>query len=405
MTKSLKRILWISDYFPTPHDPTRGIWALETILAIQTQGVQVVVLSPSPWIPRWLAFTSTMRGWSGVPYALKINGLPVFYPKCLYYPHRFTRYLYGSIHFFDKLSICHLCDETISRLIDEYPFQVIHSDFIFPSGFIGLEIKKRYGVPLFVHERSPRRLNEARAHFLRKKIYFQVVKEADIVITKNHEMSNLIKHIVPREITIIRSAANLEAAETHIGQKPEKYRGKKIILSVGQIIERKGHEYLVRAIDYIKDEFPNIKCIIIGDGVSLRNLERLINKLSLNNIVELYGKRPHDEVLKTMSWCDVFVLPSWNESFGTVYAEAMTFAKPVIACSGEGISEVVRDGVQGLLVRKQDVGSLADSLKKILSDENLASRLGREGRILAEKELNYDFIAAQIIDLYKQIVI
>jgi len=103
-----------------------------------------------------------------------------------------------------------------------------------------------------------------------------------------------------------------------------------------------------------------------------------------------------------MSWCDVFVLPSWNEVFGTVYAEAMAFAKPIIGCEGEGISEVVSDGVQGLLVRKQDVGSLAEALKKVLTDENLASRLGKAGRILAEKELNYEFIAGQIIDLYNR---
>ena len=138
---------------------------------------------------------------------------------------------------------------------------------------------------------------------------------------------------------------------------------------------------------------------------TFKKLEKLINDLKLNNIVELYGKRPHDEVLKIMSWCDVFVLPSWNEPFGAVYAEAMAFAKPVIACEGEGISEVVKDGVQGMLVKKKDTVSLANALKKILTDENLACILGRNGRNLVENELNWSYISKQLIDLYNRVVI
>lgn len=403
--KSLKRILWISDYFPTPHDMTTGVWALETIFAIQKKGIEVVVLSPTPWIPSWLAFTSTLKQWSNIPFKFKIENLPVYYLKCPHYPHRLvTRYLYDFLPFLQSSLIWYWCKKTISEIMDRHPFQLIHSNFIFPSGFIGLEIKKKYGTPLVVHERSSQRLTAAKNYPLRRKIYSQVVEGADVVITLNNKMDNIIKEIAPngKEINIIRPGANTEDTDSLIKQKPKRYIGKKIILSVGSLTERKGHKYLVGAINHIKSEIPDIKCIIIGSGVRLTSLETLINKLGLNNIVELYGQRPHKEVLKTMSWCDVFVLPSWNEAFGTVYAEAMAFAKPIIACEGEGISEVVSDGVQGLLVRKQDVGSLAEALKKVLTDENLASRLGREGRILTEKESNYDFIAAQIIDLYNQ---
>ena len=122
--KDLKRVLWISDYFPRPHDLTTGVWALETIFAIKKQGIDVIVLSPTPWIPRWLAFTPTLRDWTSFHYECKIRNLSIFYPKCLYYPHRFTRYLYGFLPPFDRLTIFNWCRETISRLVDRYPFQV-----------------------------------------------------------------------------------------------------------------------------------------------------------------------------------------------------------------------------------------------------------------------------------------
>lgn len=424
--KSLERVLWISDYFPRPHDPTTGVWALETIFAIQKRGVEVVVLSPTPWIPRWLAFTSTLREWSRVPTEFKIRDLPVFYPKCPHYPHHLVvKYLYNFIPFFESSLIWRWCKGTISQIIDRYPFQAIHSNFIFPSGFIGFEIKKRYGIPLVVHERSLSRLMMAKDHTLRRRIYAEVLRNSDVVLTPNQKMANLLKEIAGNgrelvvirdagstalnkdveRIKIVRSVADVEYSVDFMQQDPEGYQGKKIILSVGTLIERKGHEYLIRAINYIKDEFPDIKCIIIGGGVLLRNLEKLINDLKLNNIVELYGKRPHDEVLKIMSWCDVFVLPSWNEPFGSVYAEAMAFAKPVIACEGEGISEVVKDGVQGLLVKKRDTVSLVNALRKILKDENLACILGRNGRNLVENELNWSYLSKQLIDLYNRVII
>lgn len=82
----------------------------------------------------------------------------------------------------------------------------------------------------------------------------------------------------------------------------------------------------------------------------------------------------------------------------------MAFGKPIIACEKEGIGEVVQDGIQGFLVKRQDVVSLANALEKILSNEKLGSSLGKGGRVLVEKELNWNRIATQIIDLYRQIV-
>jgi glycosyltransferase involved in cell wall biosynthesis len=85
-----------------------------------------------------------------------------------------------------------------------------------------------------------------------------------------------------------------------------------------------------------------------------------------------------------MSWCDVFVLPSWDEAFGTVYSEAMTFGKPVIGCEGR-IGEVIRNGFHGFLVKKRDDFSLYAALKQILCDGKLAAEMGKEAKILSER--------------------
>ena len=93
---TVKRVLWIADYYPRPHDLTTGVWALESAVSIQKQGVGVTVLSPTPWIPRGLAFTKKLKGLSRVPPKYEIKDIPVFYPRCPHYPHRLvTKYLYN----------------------------------------------------------------------------------------------------------------------------------------------------------------------------------------------------------------------------------------------------------------------------------------------------------------------
>ena len=120
--------------------------------------------------------------------------------------------------------------------------------------------------------------------------------------------------------------------------------------------------------------------------------------------MELCGKRPHAEVLGSMSWCDVFSLASWGEAGGTVYGEAMQFGKPVIACAGEGISELLRDKEHGRLVPAQDVGGLVEGLRWLLEDPQRRATIGEQARVLANRELSYPHAAQTLIGHYRRLV-
>ncbi|MDO8550566.1 MAG: glycosyltransferase [Ignavibacteria bacterium] len=409
MNPIIKRVLWISDYFPRPHNMTLGVWALESIYAIQRKGIEVAVLSPTPWIPKLFAFTNNLKNWHKVPFKVDIDSVNIFYPKCPHYPHRtVTKYLYNPIPYFESSFLFEWIKPAIKLIAEKYPFQAVHTNFVFPSGYIGYTIKKKYKIPFIVHERSVNRLLNANSHRLRKKSYAKIVNEADAIITPNRKMADIIEKFLHngKKVNIIRdpgNSASIKNISFFIQAKPERYKNQRIILSVGSLIERKGHEFLVKAINLLKDEFQNIKCLIIGSGVRKNFLENLIKRLQLNQYVELLGQLPHNEVLRTMSWCDIFVLPSWNEAGGTVYGEAMTFGKPIVACKDEGIGEIVEDRVHGLLVNKKDEQSLAEAIKKLLRDEEFAAAIGRASKILAENEFNYDFAADKIIELYNKI--
>jgi glycosyltransferase involved in cell wall biosynthesis len=186
-------------------------------------------------------------------------------------------------------------------------------------------------------------------------------------------------------------------------QRPAAFAGRRVILSVGTLSERKGHAYLVRAVAALKAEFPDLICRIIGAGPERSRLEELIVQLGLSGMVELCGKRPHAEVLGEMSWCDIFALPSWGEAGGTVYGEAMQFGKPIVACLGEGITDIVRDREHGCLVPPRDVSALVDALRWLLVDAARRERVGEQARQLAVDELGYPKLAQSLIDLYRRL--
>jgi teichuronic acid biosynthesis glycosyltransferase TuaC len=384
-----------------------GIWSIKTALAIKKSGVEVVVLSPTPWIPKGLAFTSTLVGWADVPYRYEIEDLPVYYPKCPHYPNSLIRkYIYNNFPFLETEAIYKWVGDTVSDIMDKSPFQLIHANFMFPSGYIGYRIKKKYGVPLVFHERGIRRLETAIKNRRLREIYSKVVRDSDLVIVPSEKMAEILRRNFPcgGDITVVRDVGDIDISDETMEDRPIRYQENKIILSVGALIERKGHEVLIKAVKRIKEKIPEVKCLIIGNGNRFDKIKQLIHDLQLNDSVELLGELPHIEVLKIMSWCDVFVLPSWDEAFGTVNAEAMTFGKPIIGCVGEGISEVIEDGVHGFLVEKRDVESLTLAIARILTDMPLARRMGAQSMELSKNELNYNYISSQMIKHYANIL-
>lgn len=404
----LRRALWISDYFPRPHEMTTGTWALESALALQEAGLPVVVLAPTPWIPRFLAPTKSLRDWSRVPAQWQTHGVSIYYPRCPHYPRRWVHErLYNNIPSLDSALLWPWVRRSAERVMEAHPFDVVHANFLFPSGYLGLQLKQRYGTPLVVHERSVQRLGMARQHPRRGAAYRRILRGADVVVTENERMAAQLRELEPAltDLRVFKQpGTHPGAVASLIRDRPAGFREKNVILSVGTLSRRKGHEYLIRAIAAIKPDFPDLVCRIIGEGPERRKLGTLAAELGVSEVVQLVGRRPHAEVLGEMSWCDIFVLPSWGEAGGTVYGEAMQFGKPIIACIGEGITEVVQDGVQGLLVPPRDDSRLAEAMSWLLRDRSRREKMGLAARELAVAELSYPKLARRLIELYGELV-
>lgn len=151
----------------------------------------------------------------------------------------------------------------------------------------------------------------------------------------------------------------------------------KVIGFVGALSEQKGLTYLVDAVVILHHEFPDLRCVLIGEGEQEGNLKTKVNELGLQNHVLFLGQR--NDISELLNLMDIFVLPSLWEGLPQVVLEAMAARCPVLATSVDGTPEIISHGVNGLLVPPRDSQALADYLKELLENREVSSSLAEGG--------------------------
>jgi glycosyltransferase involved in cell wall biosynthesis len=158
------------------------------------------------------------------------------------------------------------------------------------------------------------------------------------------------------------------------------------ILTVGRLVEKKGHDTLIRAAALLRDRGVPFTLRIVGEGVDWARLQRLVHQLDLGERVVFLGPLTAEEVQEEYATCAVFalasrVLPSGDrDGLPNVVLEAMVRGLPVVATTLTGVAEAVEQEQSGLLVAPDDPAALAGALARVLGDGALAERLGRGAR-------------------------
>jgi len=195
---------------------------------------------------------------------------------------------------------------------------------------------------------------------------------------------------IGRKVTRIYHGLDLRAYQPN-GNRPA---GVPMIVSVGQLKEKKGLRYLLEACGVLAERGLDLRCDIIGDGPLRAELDDLIVRLGLSGRVSLLGPLPHPDVIDRYRTSHLFVLPCIVAADGdrdgipNAILEAMAMALPVISTPISGIPEVVRDGETGFLVPPGDVGALADTVQRVLKDPELRARVAAAGRRLVTEEFD-----------------
>lgn len=169
-----------------------------------------------------------------------------------------------------------------------------------------------------------------------------------------------------------------------------------VILTVGRwsASERyKGLDELIHAIPQLVTIVPDLHLVAVGGGDDLPRLKQLAIDLRIAGRVHFLEHLSNEEVAACYAQADLFALPSTGEGFGLVFLEAMAFSKAVVAAAIGGTTDVVKDGINGLLVPPGNAGALIQALRRLLCDESLRRELGRRGEEIVRQK--YQFAAFQ----------
>lgn len=177
---------------------------------------------------------------------------------------------------------------------------------------------------------------------------------------------------------------------------------------VGELKKRKGLHDLLYALKILAERGINIKLEVIGDFIEPEYQKFIFSIIAHSNIKELvsfHGWQNKEGIIKISSQCNVFVLPSYQETLPVSIAEAMALKKVVIATNLPGVKEMIEDGKSGLLYSKGNINELTDKIEFLFNNLNLLVKIGEAASARAKSMFDPNNILKETIDFYKEIIL
>lgn len=224
--------------------------------------------------------------------------------------------------------------------------------------------------------------------------------DAYIAVSKRAKAELVSMGVDPGKIFIVYNGVDLNFFDSIKVQEFEN----PTICYVGHLEARKNILDLIKAFSIVLMEIPNAKLIIAGSGSLFRRAKEMVRRLKISDKVTFTGKVSFRESARIIKSSHVLALPSLIEGFGLVLSEANACYKPVVAYNVPGVREVVKDGVNGFLTSPRDVKGLADKIVRVLSDEKLRRRMGKEGRRFVEERFTWERAAQETIKVYNHVL-
>ena len=195
----------------------------------------------------------------------------------------------------------------------------------------------------------------------------------------------------------IHSGMNLEPF-LRVESQPDFVVGK-----IARMFRLKGYEYLFEAAPRIVAAVPNVKFLLVGDGIYRQRYERWAERLGLRDRFIFTGLVRPEGIPGYLAQMNVLAHLSLREGLPRTLPQALAAGKPVVAFDVDGACEVCRDGETGFLIRAEDTGGVATAVIRLLQDKILAAKLGNHGRELVRAEFSADLMVQRMDELYRRL--
>jgi len=364
---------------------------------------QFKVVVPYAYVPNFKHINPFYR-FSKVPLIEDISGIEVYRPRYLQISRffLFSAILRSAAMLIETANIYLSAISVVKNIEKKWKFDIIHIHGPISEGVLGVSAKRMYKKPLAItfHGEDATILSKMG---LLKYVYGRTLKNCDAFIFVTGYLQKALSQKLPGEkVAIIPSGYMVSRFKLMDREKCAKKLGlpkrRKTIIFVGGFTERKGVEYLLKAMGIISKKGNDIMCLMVGGGNLMKKLKRLAHNLGIEGNVIFAGYRAPDEVPIWINASDLLVLPSLDEGLPNVVVEALACGKPVVATNVGGIPDVVNDDV-GYLVRPRDENELA---RKIIMA--LERKWDRKKLMKRARQFSVTKSAKKLMDVYKNML-
>lgn len=296
--------------------------------------------------------------------------------------------LIGSIYWLNRKSI--------RGILSQNKIDVVHAQFIFTDGLLAYALKKKYNIPYIITTHTEMKYFGS---FLSRKLALLVLRNAYAITPLNQRNADYYKSLGLKRVELIPIGIDKEFyTGNYSAPKNDTFR----ILTVGELIKLKNIDKILLAVASLRSSC-NIRLTIAGKGSEEGPLRLLADKLGISDIVDFLGFVPYETIPKIMATHDLFVLPSYPETFGRVYFEAMASGLPVICAINSGIYGYFPELVDQYAVNPDNPEDLTARIRYFADHREVTARLGQQAKTIMT-EYTWESIAKHIRTLYKQAI-
>ena len=324
---------------------------------------------------------------------------------------------------------------TVRKAIKKEKPDIVLAGHILPLGTIAYLLRKQVPYGVFLHGLD---LLRPQKSWRKRKLGQKILESAKLIIVNSEytkalvtNMSDTLKLTIVKNrvpVIVVYPCPNMEAEvkqeEVEALRRKLGLTGKKVLLTLGRVVERKGHDMVLRAMPEILQHVPEVVYVVAGGGPNLGRLQKMVGQPSpqsspmkgeegkqlpsplvgegsrrpgegLQPYVRFVGVVPAEERPAYYALCDLFVMPSRQiktdvEGFGLAFLEAAVFGKPSVGGASGGQGEAILDGKTGALVDPSDPSALARIAVQLLRNDALRAELGQNAKARAMYEFRWE---------------
>jgi len=355
------RLVTFSTLYPSSVRPAHGVFVETRLRYLLASGmVQSRVVCPVPWFPFKQERFGDWSRYAATPSHEKRNGIEIVYPRYAIPPK------VGMT--IAPLTLALGALPAFGRLIrDGYDFDIIDAHYFYPDGIAAVMLARHFGKAVVITGRGTD-LNYIPRYALPRRMIRWAARRADGLITVSRGLEKCLVELgIPgKGVVVLRNGVDLGRFKPPLEReqgRAEMGLVRKTLISVGHLVERKGHHLVIESLR----QLPGFDLLIVGSGPEEARLRQQVDHLELNDRVRLLGSVRQEDLPRLYGLADALVLASSREGWANVLLESMACGTPVVASNALGNEEVVLAREAGCLTTARTAEAMAEGVRKLFS--------------------------------------